>query len=107
MRQRTQIVATPWDELLRRFGAASQDVAEFRSAFEAALRLVFAAERLVDLAVDDDGVSIRRAEPAEDEIAADGMTPMQLGANVTEVDAEKQSEPPAILPSTIPIVAAE
>ena len=32
-----QIVTTTWDELLSRFGTASQDVAEFRSSFEAVL----------------------------------------------------------------------
>jgi len=97
-----QIVTTPWDDLLRRFGTASQDVAEFRSAFEAALRLVFESERAVDLAVDDEGVSLRRAKPAEDEVAADGATPP--GAEI--VDAGKPRERPAAPPSAMPVVAA-
>jgi hypothetical protein len=87
-----RIVTTTWGDLLRRFGANSQDVAEFRSAFEAALRLVFEADGSIDLAVDDEGVRVRYAEPTQDKIAADGTTPMQPGADVTDVDAEKQRE---------------
>jgi len=101
-----QIVTSQWDDLLRRFGTASQDVAEFRLAFEATLRLVFEAEGSVDLAVDDEGVSVRRAEPALDQIAANGMTPMQPGADVVDVDATKELERSAILPSTAPPAAA-
>lgn len=101
-----QIVTTPWDNLSRRFGTASQDAAEFRSTFEAALRLVFDAEGSVDLAVNDEGVSIRRAAPPEDEVAADRTTPTQPGAGAIDVDAEKQRERLAILPSTAPAAAA-
>jgi hypothetical protein len=97
-----QIVTTTWGDLLRRFGANSQDVAEFRSAFEAALRLVFEADSSVDLAVDDEGVRVRHAEPTQDEIAADGTTPMQPGADVT---AKEQREQPAAFPSTAPVAA--
>jgi hypothetical protein len=102
-----QIVTTTWGDLLRRFGTASQDVAEFRSAFEAALRLVFEADRSIDLAVNDEGVSVRHAEPAGNEIAAGGTTPMPpAGANVVHIDAAKPLEPLAVPPSTMPVVAA-
>lgn len=101
-----QIVTSRWDDLLRRFGTASQDIAEFRLAFEAALRLVFEAEGSVDLAVDEEGVSVRRAGPALDEIAANHTTPMQPGADVIDVNTTKQLERLAILPSTAPAAAA-
>jgi hypothetical protein len=101
-----QIVTTAWDDLLRRFGTPSQNIAEFRSAFEAALRLIFEAEGSVDLAVDDEGVSVRRAEPTQDEIAADDTTSMQPGADVVDIDSKQQLEPLAASPSTMPVAAA-
>ena len=99
-------MTTPWDDLLTRFGTASQDVADFRVTFEAALRIVFEADRSIDLAVDSEGVGVRHAELAGDQIAADGTTPMQRGANVVDLDAEKQLERLAVQPSTMPVVAA-
>lgn len=95
-----EIVTTPWDDLLRRFGTASQDAVEFRSAFEATLRLVFEAEGSIDLAVNDEGVSVRRAEAVKEEIAAVGMAPMQQDADVSNVDGAKQRERLAMLTST-------
>lgn len=97
-----QIVTRPWDDLLRRFGTASQDVAEFRLTFEAALRLVFEAESSFDLAVNDEGVSVRRAKPVEDEIAAACMTPMQRGAGVIDVGGPTQPGRLAALPFATP-----
>jgi len=101
-----EIVTTTWDDLLRRFGTVSQDVVEFRAAFEAALRLVFEADRSIALAVDSESVSVRHAELADDEIAADGTTPMQPGADIVDIDAESQLERLAVLRSTMPVVAA-
>ncbi len=101
-----QIVTTPWDDLLRRFGTASQDLAEFRSSFEAALRLVFDADGSVDLAVNDEGVSLRRAEPAGEEIAADGRTPMPPRADAMDVVGEMQPERLETPPATTPIAEA-
>ncbi|SHJ13730.1 RepA protein [Roseomonas rosea] len=58
-------VTTPWPELMTRFGAPGADAASFRAAFESALRLVFEADLSIELAVDDEGVSVRHAQPAE------------------------------------------
>lgn len=101
-----EIVTTTWDDLRKRFGTASQDVAEFRSGFEAALRLVFEADRSIALAVDSEHVSVRHAGRAEDEIAADGAAAMQPSADVVDVDVEKQLDRPAVPSSTMPAVAA-
>lgn len=99
-----EIMTTTWDDLLTRFGTASPDVAEFRVCFEAALRLVFDADRSIALALDSDGVSVRRAELADHEIAAERTKPMQPGANVVDVDAWKQAEQLAAPPSVMPVV---
>jgi hypothetical protein len=101
-----QIVATPWDELLRRFGTASQDVTEFRSAFEAALRLVVDADRSIDLAVNDEGVSARQAGPSDHEIVAADSPPMPPAADVVCIDAATQLASLAVSPPTTPVVAA-
>ncbi|MGG5823602.1 replication protein RepA [Falsiroseomonas sp. HW251] len=101
-----QIVTTTWNDLLKRFGTASQDVAGFRLTFNAALRLVFEADDSVDLAVDDEGVSVRRAKPAENESAAEATTPMQPRTDTIEVDGEKQNERLAFLPATAPVAPA-
>jgi hypothetical protein len=67
-------VTTPWPELMTRFGAPGADAAAFREAFESALRAVFEADLTIELAVDDDGVSVRRAQapeqPAPDPVPA-------------------------------------
>ncbi|WP_338663459.1 replication protein RepA [Pararoseomonas sp. SCSIO 73927] len=58
-------VTTPWPELQARFGVPGASAEAFREAFEGALRLVFEADLSIELAVDDDGVSVRRAQPQE------------------------------------------
>ena len=95
-----QISTTPWDELLSRFGTASQDVAEFRSSFEAVLRLVFEAESSIDLAVGNEGVSVRRVEPARDSIAGEGTKPIKPDQHLTNSDNATQSEPQPMLSIT-------
>jgi hypothetical protein len=81
-----RIITTTWDELMRRFGTASKDLAGFRDAFEAALRLVFDADQSIALAVDDDGVSVRHAAAEDDEVTADIAPPPPSG-NPAAVDA--------------------
>ncbi|MFC0384874.1 replication initiation protein [Muricoccus vinaceus] len=58
------VVSAAWPELMGRFGAPGADAAAFRDAFESALRLVFEADLTIELAVDDEGVSVRHARPA-------------------------------------------
>ena len=99
-----EIVTTTWDDLLTRFGTASQDVAKFRVSFEAALRHVFDADRSIALAVDSEGVSVRQAELADDEIAAKSTKQMQPDADVGDVGAGKQLEKLAAPPSVMPLV---
>lgn len=101
-----QIVTTEWERLLRQFGTASQDVTEFRAAFEASLRLAFEADRSIALAVDDQGVSLRHAEPADDEVAADDTAPVGPAADVAAAVVEQQREPQAAPASRMPVVAA-
>lgn len=101
-----QIVAMTWEDLLRRFGTASQDAAEFRLAFEAALRLIFDADRSIDLAVSDEGVSVRQAEPADNEIAADGTPAVPPSPDVVDINATKSLESQAAPPSKVPVVVA-
>jgi hypothetical protein len=88
-----QIVTTPWDDLRRRFGTASQDVAEFRSSFEAVLRLVVEAESSIDLAASDEGLSLRRAELATGSIPAEGRMPIEPDQHLTDGDDAPQCEP--------------
>ncbi|MBR0642297.1 replication protein RepA [Plastoroseomonas hellenica] len=66
------IITTSWDELLKRFGTSSQDMAGFRQGFEAALRAVFDADLSISLAVDDDGVSVEHAAARTEEAPAAG-----------------------------------
>ncbi|MGG5819684.1 replication protein RepA [Falsiroseomonas sp. HW251] len=100
-----QIVTTTWSDLRKRFGTASQDGADFRLAFEVALRLVFEADDSIDLAVGDEGVRVRRTKPAEKANNTERTAPMQPNAEAIDVDAEKQSERLAILPCTGPVCA--
>ena len=99
------IVSAPWDDLLRRLGTASQDVAGFRSAFELALRVVYEADASLDLAVDDDGVSARRAEPADQKLADHASRPMLEDADLLETPGTKQHEQPTERPSPAPFAA--
>jgi hypothetical protein len=94
-----QVVTTTWEDLLQRFGTASQGLAEFRTGFEGALRLVFEVESSIDLAVDDDGISVRRVEAAVDETAPDSAAPTPPAAGVSEVAVSEPPEQPAIVPS--------
>jgi hypothetical protein len=80
-------VTTPWPELMTRFGAPGADAASFREAFESALRLVFEADLSIELAVDDEGVSVRHAQPAE-----------AVAAEAPPVVAPAPVPPPAPLP---------
>ena len=96
------IVSAPWDDLLRRFGTASQDVAGFRTAFELALRVVYEADASLDLAVDDDGVSVRRAEPSDQKLAGQACRPMPEDADLIELAGTKQHEQPTERPSPAP-----
>lgn len=100
-----QIVTTPWDELLRRFGTASQDAADFRPAFEAVLRIVFEAESSIDMAVSDEGVSVRRAEPVQNSIAAEGSMPMEPNEHLSNADGVAQYERQAVLPTATSVAA--
>ncbi|HEV7267333.1 MAG TPA: replication protein RepA [Falsiroseomonas sp.] len=107
-----EIVTTAWDDLLKRFGTPSQDAAEFRGAYEAALRLVFEADSSIAVAVDDEGVSVRHAEPEGDEIAS-GSTPVQPGTAVVDAVAAERDAVAAERPESLaapqspsPVVAA-
>lgn len=101
-----RIITTTWDELLRRFGTASQDLPGFRGAFEAALRLVFDADRSIALAVDDDGVSVRHAAAEDEEVAEDVPLPPSPAAPKVESDAPAPASP-SVAPSPAPPSAAE
>ena len=101
-----QIVTATWADLLQRFGTASQDGAEFRSTFEAALRLVFEADRSIDLAADDDAVRVRHADPAEVGTSAGGTIHSPPGADVDDLYAVEPPEQLEGPPSTMPVVAA-
>ncbi|MBP0445461.1 hypothetical protein J8J14_11800 [Roseomonas sp. SSH11] len=73
-------VTTPWPELMIRFGTPGMDAAAFRAAFEAALRMVFEADLSIELAVDDDGVSVRRAQEQVAPEPAAAVQPPAAGA---------------------------
>jgi hypothetical protein len=102
-------VTAPWPELAERFGTPGVDAVTFREAFESALRLVFEADLSIELAVDDDGVSVRHAqaepaaplaEPAPAPVAvtaAPQPAPVQPALPVVEAprqDAPEPVEPP-------------
>ncbi|PZW40849.1 RepA protein [Humitalea rosea] len=85
-----ETVTTPWPELARCFGTASQDGAQFRSGFEDALRRVFEADHSIAVAADDEGVTLGRAQAAT-------PTPAPVAAPVPA---------PAPAPAPAPPVAA-
>ena len=101
-----QITTTTWDELLRRFGTASQGAAAFRAAFEAALRTIFDVDHSIALAVDDEGVSLRRATPEDTEPAAEDRQPVQASTNAMDVGVAPAAEPAAAPQSTPSVVVA-
>jgi len=83
------VVTTPWPQLQARFGQPEETPEAFREAFEGALRQVFEADLSIELAVDDDGVSVRRAVPA---------------AKVPVVEAPAvPAEPVAAAPVVVPV----
>ena len=90
-------VSAPWPALLARFGAPGADAAAFREAFESALRLVFEADLSIELAVDDDGVSVRHARPAAPEPVAQA-TPPPVSQPVPPPVPRPAAEAPAALP---------
>jgi hypothetical protein len=53
-----------WDDLLRRFGSAGQELVAFQEAFEDALRMVYAADHSIALAADEAGVTVGFAAAA-------------------------------------------
>lgn len=78
-----------WADLSKRFGAPSQTVPAFRGIFETALRAVFDADQSIEIAVDDEGVSVRHAlaeeapaEPAAPVVAAPVVTAPPVAAPV-------------------------
>nr|WP_281414677.1 replication protein RepA [Plastoroseomonas arctica] len=101
-----QVLTTPWNDLMTRFGTSSQSVAEFRSSFEIALQRVFEVERSVDLAVDDAGVSVRRAELAETGIAASITSAAQQRAISPGAAAEERPKEVVAIAETTEVAAA-
>lgn len=96
------IITTSWDELQKRFGTSSQDVAAFRQGFEAALRAVFDADLSISLAVDDDGVSVEHAAVRTDETPAAGETGAAPEPSVAKPAPAATPTPPAPSP-TLPV----
>jgi hypothetical protein len=97
---------TRWDDLLRRFGSASQDAAGFKVAFEAALRTVFDADHSITLAVDDNGISVRRAAREDNEPAAPGLPSAQTSTDAADVNVAGAPEPLAEPQSKASVVVA-
>jgi len=90
-----------WNDLLSRFGMPSQNVAAFRGVFEPALRLVFDADPSIEIAVDEEGVSVRHTPTGE--MPAEVAAPEPAAAE--SAPAPSPERPPAI-PSPAPRVAA-
>jgi hypothetical protein len=91
---------TGWDELLARFGTPSQNAASFRALFEPALRMVFDADPSIEIAVDDEGVSVRHAPDAEP--AAEPEPEAAVVPAAPEPPAPRVSQPVASLPPVAP-----
>ncbi|MCR0980916.1 replication initiation protein [Roseomonas populi] len=96
-------VTTPWPELQARFGAPGATAEAFREAFEGALRLVFEADLSIELAVDDDGVSVRRAQPGAE--AAPAPAPAAPEPAPAPVVAVPAPAPVASVPAPVPAPA--
>ena len=101
-----QIITTPWDELLKRFGTASQDAEGFKISFEAALRRVFEVDHSIALAVDDDGVSVRHATQEDNKPPAGELPPAQTNADAEDASAATPAERVAEPQSVATVVAA-
>lgn len=69
-----QTTTVTWEDLLRRFGSPGQELAAFQTAFEDALRMVFAADPAIALAADESGVTVGSAA-AGNEAAASSTQP--------------------------------
>ncbi|WP_165585531.1 replication protein RepA [Roseococcus sp. SYP-B2431] len=99
-----------WDELLARFGSPSQNAASFRALFEPALRMVFDADPSIEIAVDDEGVSIRHArgeaEPAPEERPAAG-SPEAPPSEPPAPPAPSAAAAPPPAPRAIPPAVAQ
>ncbi|MFH5925890.1 replication protein RepA [Roseomonas xinghualingensis] len=89
-------VTAPWPDLAERFGTPGMDAAHFREAFESALRLVFEADLSIELAVDDEGVSVRHAQ--SEAVSASEPAP---------VAAPAQLPLPSPVPVPVPVQAVE
>lgn len=103
------IITTSWDELQKRFGTSSQDVAAFRQGFEAALRAVFDADLSISLAVDDDGVSVEHAAARTEEGPAAGepeAAPKETPKAAEPAPAAAPAPPPPIPVPVVPEVPA-
>ena len=88
-------ITTPWPELVARFGLPGAEPAAFRAAFETALRMVFEADLSIELAVDDDGVSVRHAQPEATPAPAPVAPPPAAEPPVTQPPVAGPSAPPA------------
>jgi len=88
-------ITAPWPELTARFGAPDAEPAAFREGFENALRLVFEADLSIELAVDDEGVSVRRATPPAEPAPAPAPTPAPEPTPVAPPVAAEVAPPPA------------
>ena len=93
-----------WDELLKRFGTSSQSPDAFRAAFETALRLVFDADRSIELAVDDDGVRVRLAN-GEEQAAPEAAAPQPQPKPETKPEPKPKPAPLTLAPATPPAEA--
>jgi hypothetical protein len=105
-------VTTPWAELMERFGTSGTDMAAFRESFEAALRMVFEADLSIELAVDDEGVSLRRAQPPEpaaemEPAPAQAAEPPAAPAPVEPPAAAPEPPRPEIIPEPSPEMRQE
>ncbi len=87
----TEPMITPWPDMQARFGAPSQDMAEFRAALEEALRLVTTVSPAISVVLGETGVSLR---PAAERI----REPRAF---------EAPAEPPAAELAPPPVVVAE
>lgn len=94
------IITTPWDDLLRRFGTPSQDMDSFKVAFEAALRQVFDVDPSIALAVDEDGVSLRHASPEDEE--APGADASAAAPAVVEAPAAQPAAAAPVVAAPVP-----
>jgi hypothetical protein len=96
----------PWSGLLDAFGTPSQGIEEFRSAFEAALRLAAAAEPGLAILADDAGVRLaaQAVAPAAAALPAPAPAPEPPPAAASAAPTPA-IDPVAVLPGTAAPVA--